>query len=148
VADGTLAAIVHELADKEAIRDLAHQYAHHVWRQDADAVAELFAEDGEMDTSLEAPIRGRGALRTALARLLDGADLQPFVHNHIVEIDGDTASGICYIDLRSVRDGKSMMGAGYYTDRYVRVAGQWKFRSRALSLRHFVALEEGWAHKK
>jgi ketosteroid isomerase-like protein len=147
VTEQALAATVRELADKEAIRDLACRYAHHVWRQDADAVAELFADDGEMDTSLEEPIRGRTAIRSALARLLDGADLQPFVHNHLIEVDGDRASGICYIDLRSVRDGKSMIGAGFYTDRYQRVGGQWKFSSRALTLRHFVPLEDGWTPK-
>lgn len=147
MSQNPLEAIVRELADKESIRELAYRYVHHVWRQDAAAVADLFAEDGEMDTSLEEPIRGRPALRSAFVRLLDGADLQPFVHNHLIEIDGDTASGICYIDLRAVRDGKSMMGSGFYTDRYVRVGGRWKFKSRALTLRHFVPLEEGWAPK-
>ncbi len=140
-----LESVVRELADKEAIRDLTYRYAHHVWQGDAAATAELFAEKGEMDTSLEEPIRGRAALKHAFERLIDGADLQPFVHNHLIDLDGDTASGVCYIDLRSVRDGKSMMGSGYYTDRYVRVDGQWKFQSRALTLRHFVPLEDGWA---
>ncbi len=140
-----LEAVVRELADKEAIRELTFRYVHHVWRQDADALADLFAEDGEMDTGLEAPIRGREALRQSLRRLSEGSDLQPFVHNHIIEVDGDTATGICYLDLRSVRDGKSMMGAGHYNDRYVRIDGEWKFQSRSLTLRHFVPLDQGWA---
>ncbi len=145
MTDEELTRTVRELADKEAIRDLTYRYVHHVWRQDADAAAQLFARDGEMDTSLEEPIRGREALRAAFARLFDGADLQPFVHNHLIELDGDEASGICYIDLRSVQDGKSMMGSGFYTDRYEREDGEWKFRSRRLNLRHFVPLDEGWA---
>ncbi len=146
MAANELQALVRGLADKEAIRDLTYLYVHHVWQDNPAAVAELFAEDGQMDTSLEDPIQGRDALRAAFERLLDGADLQPFVHNHIIDIDGDTASGVCYIDLRSVQDGKSMMGSGYYTDRYVRIEGQWKFQSRALTLRHFVPLEDGWAN--
>ncbi len=145
MAERGLETIVRELADKEAIRELTYRYVHHVWHLDAAATAALFTDDGEMDTSLEEPIRGHAALREAFERLIDGADLQPFVHNHIIDLDGDSASGVCYIDLRSVRDGKSMMGSGYYTDRYVRVDGQWKFKSRALTLRHFVALEDGWA---
>lgn len=47
-----------DLVDKEAIRDLARRYAHHVWQLEVDALVDLFAEDGEMDTSLEEPIRG------------------------------------------------------------------------------------------
>jgi ketosteroid isomerase-like protein len=145
MTDQRLKEIVRELADKEAIRELAHRYADAVWREDADAVVQLFTEDGQMDTSLEEPIRGRPALREALVRLIDGADLQPFVHNHIIDLDGDRASGVCYIDLRSVRDGQSMMGSGFYEDRYVRVAREWKFASRQLHLRHFVPLRDGWA---
>ena len=137
--------ILRRLADKDAIRELTFLYVHHVWRQDPAATAMLFSEDGEMDTSLEEPIRGRAALEAAFERLFDGADLQPYVHNHVIELAGDEASGVCYIDLRSVQEGKSMMGAGYYTDRYVRIDGEWKFKSRRLTLRHFVPLDEGWA---
>jgi ketosteroid isomerase-like protein len=140
-------ATVRELADKEAIRDLACLYAHHVWQLEVDSLVDLFADDGEMDTSLEAPIRGREALRAAFQRLVDDdqADLQPFVHNHVIELDGDRATGIAYVDLRSVRDGRSMLGSGYYRDRYVRQGGAWKFQSRGLTLRFFVPLHDGWA---
>ncbi|MDE0885471.1 MAG: nuclear transport factor 2 family protein [Myxococcota bacterium] len=141
--EGTLRA----LADKEAIRDLARLYAHHVWQRDLDPLVELFTEDGEMDTSLEEPIHGRKALREAFQRLVEdeGSDLQPFVHNHVVELDGDRASGTAYVDLRSIRDGQSMMGSGFYRDRYVRQGQAWKFESRRLELRFFVPLHEGWA---
>ena len=142
-----LEALVRELADKEAIRDLARRYAHHVWQLEVDALVDLFAEDGEMDTSLEEPIRGRPALREAFQRLVDDdeADLQPFVHNHVIELDGDRARGTAYIDLRSVREGRSMLGSGYYRDRYVRQGDAWKFQSRGLVLRFFVPLHDGWA---
>lgn len=142
-----LEALVRELADKEAIRDLARRYAHHVWQLEVDALVDLFAEDGEMDTSLEEPIRGRPALREAFQRLVDDdeADLQPFVHNHVIELDGDRARGTAYIDLRSVREGRSMLGSGYYRDRYMRQADGWKFQSRGLVLRFFVPLHDGWA---
>ena len=39
---------VRELADLEAIRALVHRYAHCVWREDAAAAVDPFAEDGEM----------------------------------------------------------------------------------------------------
>ena len=140
-------AAVREMSDKEAIRDLARLYAHHVWQTEVGPLVDLFADDGEMDTSLEAPIRGRDALRAAFQRLVDDdqADLQPFVHNHVIELDGDRATGTAYVDLRSIRDGRSMLGSGYYSDRYVRKGAAWKFQSRSLTLRFFVPLHEGWA---
>jgi len=137
--------VVRELADKEAIRDLARLYAHHVWRNDARAVTDLFVEDGQMDTSLEPPIRGRAALLEAFERLVGTSDFQPFVHNHVIDLRGDEAQGTVYVDLRATRDGKSMIGSGFYQDRYTRTSGGWKFQSRTMVLRFFVALDQGWA---
>jgi len=144
MTNSELEAVVRELADAEAIRDLARQYAHHVWRNDAASVVELFAEDGRMDTSLEAPIHGKEALLELFERLIGDSDFQPFVHNHVLEIRGDEASGTCYVDLRATQDGKSMIGSGYYEDTYVRESGSWKIRTRGLTLRFFVPLEQGW----
>jgi ketosteroid isomerase-like protein len=140
-----LEAVVNELADAESIRDLARKYAHHVWRNEAASVVELFCEDGEMNTSLEQPVRGKAALLELFERLIGEGDFQPFVHNHVIDIRGDEASGTCYVDLRATVDGKSMIGSGYYEDTYVREEGLWKIQTRGLTLRFFVPLEQGWA---
>ena len=146
MAGADLETIVKELADKEAIRDLARRYAHLVWQQRTRELAELFAEDGWMDTSLEDPIRGRTALAEAFERLVGGdADFQPFVHNHVIDLAGDRATGTVYVDLRSTQDGRSMIGSGYYEDEYVRTAEGWKLHSRRLTLRFLVPLDQGWA---
>jgi hypothetical protein len=47
---------------------------------------------------------------------------------------GDEASGICYLDLRAIREGRGRIGTSYYEDRYRRVAGEWTFQSRKLQL--------------
>ena len=135
---------VRELEDAEAIRDLARRYAHHVWRKEISAAVELFAEDGEMDTGDRAVIKGRRALLEAYREMLGDTDLQPFVHNPVIELRGERASGTCYLDLRATLDGKSMIGAGHYEDEYVRVGRDWKFLSRKLTMRYFVPLSEGW----
>ncbi len=143
-----LEATIRELADREAIRDLARRYAHCVWRQDVSGAVELFAEDGVMDTGDRPPIRGRAALLEAYQGMVGGSDLLPFVHNHVIDLHGDHASGNCYLDLRGSQDGRSMIGAGYYDDEYVRVGGEWKFRSRKLTMCHFVPLSQGWVESE
>ena len=135
------------LADREAIRDLANRYAHCVWRKDVDGAVSLFADDGEMDTGDRPAIRGRAALRAEYGRMITGPQFHPFGHNHLIELHGDTASGICYLDLRATMAGTSMIGSGYYDDRYIRVAGEWKFQSRKLTLCYFVPLRQGWAER-
>jgi hypothetical protein len=134
-----------ELVDKEAIRDLARRYADCVWRRDAAGAVELFTADGVMDTGDRPAIVGRAALLASYESMLSGPDLQPFVHNHVIELRGDAASGRCYLDLRATMEGKSMIGSGHYEDQYVRVGGVWKFRSRKLVMKFFVPIQQGWA---
>jgi len=138
-------ALLQELTDREAIRDLACRYAHHVWQKQVAAAVELFTEDGEMDTGEPPLLRGRAALLEAYKRMLGDGHFQPFVSNHVISLAGDEASGTCYLDLRATADGRSMIGSGYYEDRYRRVDGEWKFRSRKLHLSWFVPLDQGWA---
>jgi len=148
MASASIEAGLRELTDREAIRDLARRYAHHVWRKEVPEAIGLFTDDGEMDTGDAPVIRGREALIASYERMLGDAEFHPFVHNHVIDVRGDTATGTCYLDLRASQAGRSMIGAGYYDDRYVRVDGTWKFRSRKLTLCYLVPLREGWAESR
>jgi uncharacterized protein (TIGR02246 family) len=135
-----------QLSDLEAIRDLARRYAHRVWRKDAAGCAALFIEDCEMDAGMGGRvIKGREAMVKAYTPAFERSDLQPFVHNHVIQLGGDEATGTVYLDLRATMDGKAMIGSGHYDDRYVRTPEGWRFASRKLTLRHLVPLSEGWA---
>ena len=148
MAERSTDALLQEMIDREAIRDLASRYAHLVWQKDVPAILDLFTEDGEVDTGDRPAIRGRDALRQAYQGMLAGDEFQPFIHNHVVELDGDRATGTCYLDLRASIGGRSMTGAGYYQDRYVKVGGEWKFRSRKLTMIYLVPAGHGWAEPK
>jgi uncharacterized protein (TIGR02246 family) len=136
---------VRDLSDLEAIRDLARRYAHCVWQKDAAGCAALFIEECEMDTGMGGrPILGREAMIKAYTPAFESGDLQPFVHNHVIELDGDDAMGTVYLDIRATMEGTAMIGSGFYEDRYMRTAEGWRFASRKLTFRHFVPLSEGW----
>lgn len=134
---------IRDLTDRETIRDLAVRYAHCVWRRDVEGAISLFAEGASMELEGRPPIVGREALAASYQDLLRG-EFMPFVHNHVIELDGDRAWGVCYLDLRATVDGKPMIGAGVYDDEYVREDGQWKFARRRLRMSHFVPITEGW----
>lgn len=137
---GPIETIVRELADREAIRDLANRYAHYVWEGDVDGVAALFTEDGRMITPDLPPLESREAIREAYTKIFAESDLLPFVHQHVIEVDGDTAVGWVYLDLRHNLEERPVIGAGVYRDTYRRVDGQWKIASRDLTIRRFTAL--------
>ena len=138
-------AAVRRLSDLEAIRELAHRYAHCVWQKEISAAVGLFTEDGEMNTGDRPVIRGQKALLDSYQQLLGAADFHPFVHNHLIWLRGDSATGTCYLDLRATIDGESMIGSGYYDDEYVRVGGEWKFRARKLTMCELVPLRDSQA---
>lgn len=95
----------------------------------------LFADDGEMDLGDRPPFKGKAALLESYQGLITGPSMHPFVHNHVIELDGDRATGMCYLDLRAtLADGTKMIGSGYYHDVYVRVGADWKFHFRKLTL--------------
>jgi len=129
---------IQRLLDLEEIRDLARRYAHCVWQRDAAGAAELFAEDGEMDTGDRPPIQGRAAIHASYNEIFRTQEFRPMVHNHVIDLDGETTTGTCYLDVQATLDGVDKVGLGYYQDRYVRTADGWKFRSRRLTLEYFV----------
>lgn len=142
---------VQRLADLEAIRDLACRYAHYIWRGQPLRAVDLFAENGVMDMGDEGIIRGKAELRAVYSeKVSDKMLLHPFVHNHVIDLypgeNGFTeeGEGTCYLDLRCVRNGQSLMGSGYYNDRYVREVGTWKFKFRKLNMCYLVPPTDGW----
>ncbi|PLW70288.1 nuclear transport factor 2 family protein [Pseudohalioglobus lutimaris] len=146
-----LPTLIRRLTDLEAIRDLVRRYAHYVWQGQALNAVDLFAVDGLMDMGPDGVIKGRQNLRAIYAEKVGGdLLLHPFVHNHVIDYGPDDcgdvveAAGTCYLDLRCVRDGQSLMGSGYYQDVYVREQGVWKFRSRKLNMCYLAKPVDGW----
>ncbi len=89
-------------------------------------MADLFTDDGVFLPDGKREVAGREALATFFANLKNAA--HPFIHNHVVAIDGDTAKSTCYIDNR-LGDGTTM-GGGSYEDEFRRTAQGWKFTRR------------------
>ncbi len=134
------------LESMEEIRNLARKYAHFVWQGDVPSAIDMFTEDGEMNTGERPPIVGKEKLLQVYGEMLGQAMLHPFVHNHVIDLaeDGESATGVCYLDLRATTAAGSVMGSGFYNDRYQRVDGVWKFRSRQLNMEYLVKPGAPW----
>ena len=130
-------ASIQEVIDREAIRTLPVRYCHCVWQKDVDGWANLFSKDGAIsatDPSLPGA-EGREALRKMISSGLDTAKPRPFIHNHVVELLGpDRGKGTCYVEVRLLRNGKKHYMTGWYDDEYVKIDGEWKFKSRRINI--------------
>jgi len=144
----TLEQQVRELADREEIKELTAHYAHGVARGEGDKVAALFTDDGVFLNRFPGQpvteVRGREALNKFYGAIKRNFAL-PCIHNHLINLAGDEATGTCSIEVRITRDGKSMIGSGYYEDRFRRENGRWKFVVRDCTFFHFVPIQQGWA---
>jgi hypothetical protein len=130
-------ATIHELADREELRELTARYAFLVSQKRS--AAELFTSDGGFlfrtpDGEVR-EARGREALDVIFADILQPPNHNlPTVHNHLFSIAGDTATGACWIELHAAKEGEDWAGAGYYEDQFRREGGRWKFVLRDSTL--------------
>jgi len=137
-----VAAVVRELADREEIRELTARYAFLVAHRRP--AAELFTDDGgfvfrKPDGEI-GMARGRAALDAVFDDILRAPNHNlPTVHNHLLDIQGDNATGVCWIELHARKaddDGtiNDWRGSGYYEDVFRRENGRWKFEMRDSTL--------------
>ena len=118
--------------------------------QQWDAYADLFTDDGVYINrrSPNGPVseaRGRKALEARFGQMSGPGNAMPMIHNYLISIHGDEATGICSNELRITEDGKSMIASGYYQDKLRRENGRWKFVVRDVTFFHWVPIQEGWA---
>jgi hypothetical protein len=153
MAKSTVTPELQGLLDREAIRDLPLLYCDRVWHNDIDGLVRLFSRDGEFAMVFKGKKSravGHSAMRKIYRQGLSFGP-RPFIHNHVIELTGpDTATGRCYLDLRSTEQNLDIVGAGYYHDDYVKVRGVWKFARRVFTAVRFDshALTEAPAKKK
>jgi SnoaL-like domain len=105
----------------------------------------LFTDDGAMSTNDPSlpHAQGREGLRKMVGEGLDTMKPRPFIDNHVIELLGpDRAKGTCYVEVRLLRDGKKCLMTAWYNDEYSKVGGEWKFKSRQITIDSFAPVSE------
>jgi hypothetical protein len=137
---------VAELCDRASIQDLRFRYHVAVNEKQLDAIPRLFSEGAEVEFEGIGSARGIDAIETLYRQVVGQSPfIKQFIHNHVITLDGDTASGVSYLDARTVRDGESILVAARFDDEYVRVGGEWRFQALRLKIDFAVPISEGWA---
>jgi SnoaL-like domain len=128
--------LVRELLDREAIRDLAINYCDCLYRNDLEALVSLFTENGifaAKDPDNEVATHGRAELRHMYETVAGQLHPRPYIHTHVVKLRSvNSATGKCYVEMRSAKVAMTWMGSGYYEDDYAKVGEEWKFARRRL----------------
>ncbi len=127
------------LMDKAAIVDVAIRYTIAIDTQDWRSLASVFSADAEVafGPTVGSAV-GREAIVATISGTLTGLDAsQHLVGNHVVTVDGDSATHTCYLQAQHVRlgtpGGEQYIVAGYYTDELRREDGAWLITRRSLT---------------
>jgi ketosteroid isomerase-like protein len=139
---------VRRLEDIEAIRELKARYcAYCDDGYDPDGLASLFTEDAVWDGGQLGRFEGKEAIRKffrGTSRRVSFAIHN--VMNPIITVDGDRASGRWYLlqPLTFAEGPRAAWLAARYSDEYVRIGGEWKFRNVKIDLSFMTPYDEGW----
>jgi ketosteroid isomerase-like protein len=138
----TLRQRVTELYDRMQIEQLVVRYAHAVREKDADLVMSLFAGNNasvDFDRSVIADgeeKQGLSAVRKVYADGFESLDPWPHLCNHLIELQDSThATGIVSLELRTGKKSHQVAWIGLYRDVYEKVDGEWKFKTRAATVK-------------
>lgn len=126
--------LVREIADREAIRDLAVRYCDCLWRKDVDGLVSIFTDSATYvmkGVEVEAVSHGREAIRRMHEKALAETTPRLFVHNQIVNLlDGGRATSRCSVEVYNRGLTMDRIGIGYFEDEHVKVGDEWKFAMR------------------
>lgn len=134
------------LLDREEIRDLRHNFAWYLETSDPDALADLFASDGIIDTGPWGRMEGQDAIRRGYGKAYAGMPHFTAMHavtNGRITVKGDEAEGVWYLLDLSLRDPavNPLLLIALYEERYRRLSGEWKYQS--LKLNYLWSAEQG-----
>jgi hypothetical protein len=135
------------VTDREAIRDLRCRYHECINEGDLARIPSLFAEGGEIDFGHLGRAKGAREIGDFFARELTQVlpFIMQFIHNHVVEVSGESGRGFAYLEAKPIYKGEPYLVAARYDDEYVREDGEWKFKRMALTPIFMVPFREGWA---
>lgn len=143
-----LEAQVQVLNDREAVRALRYRYHECINEGKLAEITDLFTADGDLDFGYLGKAHGKAEL----TKFFDGVSqilsfVKQFVHNHVVELEGQGGTGFSYLEAKTISKGEPYLVAARYNDEYAKENGQWKFKKMHLTPYFTVPLKEGWAQE-
>jgi len=142
------------LEDIENIKRLKATYCYLVDSSFADkskldCFDKLFVDDAWVDFDFMGMHKGKEAIlsfyRDVIAEILSYTAHQ--VTNPLIDVDGEQAAGQWYVlvPMTFRQTGQAVWLQGRYSEEYVKLGGQWRWKSITARFDHIAPYEEGWS---
>jgi ketosteroid isomerase-like protein len=141
--------VVRSLQAIEDIKKLQAKYSYLVDSFKLDALMDLFVDDATANF-IGSDLIGKAQIQTFFRDVVMAAAvmLRHLNTNPIIEVDGDTAVGEWYCfgpgAMKTPNGQAATWFMGKYTNQYVNVKGQWKFKKVVFETTFSVSYKEGW----
>lgn len=144
IEEGSERLHLQRLADLHAIQQLAAVYPILVDSHDLDALIDLFADEA---TFLRAGAEhsGRDEIRDFFGQIIKTYSLTVHtIHQHVIDLElgARTATGVQMGHGEVAVDGKRLLAAYRYDDKYRWVDGRWLFARRQMRYQYFSSHED------
>ena len=134
------------LEDIEEIRTLRHRYHDYLNRSEFERMSSLYTPDARLRIDAVASADGIDEIHDFFVGIPRSLTfIKQFIHNHLVEVAGDQASGVAYMDARYAANGESLIVTGRFDESYARTKAGWRIAETLVTLNFSVPLSVGWA---
>ena len=125
-----------KLTDRNEIIDIFNRYAIGVDRRDRKLFRACFIDDLEVDIEGLEPIVGgaSGWVDLALAAVGGCEATQHIITNHDIQIDGDRAMGVAYLQAQHWNPDSEYLLGGYYSNEFRRTDQGWRISRLGLKV--------------